>query len=96
MRHRRAREDGEEGLGEDRAERKEKNRDNEFDPAGRDHPGVGDAMAVGDGGRDLQATTAPARSVMQSGSSFLLRRHVNRRLRRLTAKKEVSLSCSGS
>jgi hypothetical protein len=45
-------------------------------------------MAACDWRRNLQATTTPARTVMQSGSSFLLRRHVNRRLRRLAQMKE--------
>ena len=92
MSHGRAREDGEESLGEDRADRQKKNRDDEFHPPGWDHPGVGDGMAARDGCGDFDATRTPARSVMKRCFPFLLRRHVNRRLRRLTARKEVSLS----
>src|SRR5207237_1441449 len=72
MSHGRASEDGEEGLGKNRADRQEKNRDDEFYPAGRDHPGLGDAMATSDGRGDFDRTTAPARSWMKSGTLTVL------------------------
>src|SRR4051812_16786964 len=90
MSHGRARENAEEGLGKDRADRHQKKGDDKFYPARRDHPGVGLRVVARDRRGDFHATSAATRPVMKRCLTFLLRRHVNRRLRRLTAKKEAN------